>query len=218
MSTLINKLALYSTLCIFLTIGTSAYSYATTPAEGCSYRDAALNNGWGYDHSTRQSCPPINLNSSNRLVLNLKGTATGTERSYDTDADGINDTTAICFDAPIEDPATGAQIGTGSDCLDVVSNDGGNIQLVGTGFFELDGGMLVVQGQTTVRPVLQPTVRDGITFTHVSGANGDAGLMYGTGIYDNTSGKVRLSGLVDMSRVESDSIIYFDCIFIVEFN
>lgn len=192
--------------------------YAQSQSEGCSYRDADRNFGWGYDHARRQSCFPISPYSSRFLVLNLKGAAAGTQRSYDTDGDGQDDTTAMCFDAPIIDPATGDQIGSGSDCLDVQSNDSGNIQLTGTGFFELDGGLLVVQGQTTVRPVLQPTMRDGINFTHITGANSDGGLMYGTGVFDNTSGSVRLSGQVDMSRVESDNIIYFDCLFIVEFD
>lgn len=208
--------------CVLLAANLSPGSHrpvhAQSQIDGCSYRDAAQNNGWGYDHATQQSCEPIGSSGSRFLVLNLKGMATGEERSYDTDGDGQNDTTAMCFDAPIIDPATGMQIGSGSDCLDVQSNDGGNLQLTGSGFFELDGGLLVVQGKTTVRPVLQPTTRDGVHFTHITGANSDGGVMYGTGVFQNTSGSVRLSGQVDMSRVESDGIIFFDCLFVVEFD
>lgn len=191
--------------------------YAQQIDEGCSYRDAHLNDGWGYNHTTGESCAPLTQPDDKYLVLNLKGYATGVETSYDTNGDGTPDTTAMCFDAPIINPATGQQIGTGSDCLDVKSNDAGNLHVSGTGFFNLEGGLLVVQGQTTARPVLYPITRDGVNFTHITGANADGGLMYGTGIYENVTGKVRLSGQVDMSRVESESIIYFDCLFIVEF-
>ena len=172
-------------------------------AENCSYRDAAQNDGWGYDHTTNLSCPPIadegsESDAGNHLVLQLRGTGIAEERTFDTTGDGVPDTTAPCFDAGIFDPATGLQIGTGSDCLDVQSNDNGNIQLTGYGFFTLDGGTIVVKGNTTVRPVLQTTIRDGIEFTHITGANGDDGVLYGDGRYLGATGGVRLSGQVDM--------------------
>ncbi len=183
----------------------------------CSYRDASFNDGWGYNHATGESCAPQPTAGEDNLVLQFKGTATAVPTEYDTDGDGIPDTTAPCFEAPVFNPATGKQIGTGADCLDVQSNDNGNIQLTGTGFFHLADGMIAVQGLTTVRPVLQPTRRGDIEFTHITGANGDGGLLYGTGRYEGATGMVRLSGQVDMSRLESDSMIHFDCIFIIEF-
>lgn len=153
------------------------------------------------------------------LVLQLKGTGTEEMRWYDTDGDGTNDTYAPCFDVDLYNPATGKRIGQGTDCLDVTTppDEEGNLALTGTGFFHLGKSTLVVQGLTTVRPVLQPTSRDGIEFTHITGANGDGGVMYGTRRFQNTSGKVRLSGQVDMSKLASDGTIYFDCIFIVDF-
>ena len=184
----------------------------------CSYRDAAANDGWGFNHRTGLSCPPRPRPGMDHLVLQLKGTGSAVTTNYDTDGDGVADTTADCFDAFVYDPASGRQIGYGSDCLDVSSNDGGNIRLTGTGFFHLKHGTLVVQGLTTVRPVLQPTTRDGINFTHITGANGDGGVLYGTGRFAGATGKVRLSGQVDMSRLDSDGQIHFDCIFIIDFN
>ncbi len=184
----------------------------------CSYRDADVNGGWGFNHSTGLSCPPKPSHGMDHIVIQLKGTGTARETTYDTDGDGVPDTTAPCFDALIYNPATGKPIGTGSDCLDVQSNDAGNIRLTGTGFFHLEHGTLVVQGLTTVRPVLQPTTRDGVEFTHITGANGDGGVLYGTGRFKGATGKVRLSGQVDMSRLDSDGQIFFDCIFIVDFN
>ncbi len=201
------------------TVSTTARANdGASSGEECSYRDAAFNDGWGFNHVTGVSCPPQPSGGMDHLVIQFKGTATAVVTEFDTDGDGIADTTAPCFEAPIFNPATGRQIGTGSDCLDVASNDNGNIQLTGTGFFNLDDGMIVVQGLTTVRPVLQPTRRGDIEFTHITGANGDGGLMYGTGRYQGASGMVRLSGQVDMSRLQAEDMIHFDCIFIIDFN
>lgn len=168
-----------------------------------------------------------NAAGKDHLVLQLRGTGIGEVRDIDTNGDGDVDTTANCFDVQLFNPATGKQIGTGTDCLDItaiVADDGGdaplgfNIQLTGTGFFHIGNSLLVVQGLTTVRPVLQPTIRDGVKFTHITGANGDGGVMYGTKRFRNSSGKVRLSGQVDMSKLPSEGAIYFDCIFIVDFD
>lgn len=204
------------------------------PTNGtCSYAYAEQNQGWGYDQTTGLSCPPLVSDDSisanpgatpgamagNRIVVQFRGTGTAQPRSFDTTGDGVSDTTAPCFDAPIFNLETGLQIGTGSDCLDVISDDDGNIQLTGYGFFTLDSGdTLVVRGDTTVRPVLQPTTSGGIDFTHITGANGDNGVLYGTGRFLGASGAVRLSGQVDMSRLSTDNQIFFDCIFVVAFN
>ena len=67
-----------------------------------------------------------------------------------------------------------------------------------------------------MRPVLQPTSQGGVTFTHVTGANGDGGIQYGTGRFGNAAGDARLSGLVDLSRLVTDGEITFDCLFVVE--
>ena len=195
----------------------------------CSYAYAQQNQGWGYDETTGLSCPPLASDdtlssipdgvSGTRLVVQFKGLGTAQIRTFDTTGDGIPDTTAPCFDAPIFNPATGFQIGTGSDCLDVISDNNGNIRLTGTGFFTLDSGdTLVVQGNTTVRPVLQPTTRDGINFTHITGANGDNGIVLGTGAFTGATGGVRLSGQVDLSQLATDNQIFFDCLFVIAFD
>lgn len=202
---------------ILITSPAIGASDTSNVGDECSYRDAVYNDGWGYNHITGASCPPRPAAGQDHLVIQFKGTAMAVPTEYDTDGDGIADTSAPCFEAPIFDPSTGKEIGTGADCLDVQSNDDGNIQLTGTGFFHLDDGTIVVQGLTTVRPVLQPTHRGDIEFTHITGANGDGGVMYGTGRYKGASGAVRLSGQVDMSRLDSDGMIHFDCIFIIDF-
>ena len=161
------------------------------------------------------------------LVVQVKGTSVAETRDIDTDGDGIVDTTADCYEIQLYDPRTGHQIGTATDCLsdiDVPIDDdpgtppmGWNLALTGTTFFHLPGGTLVTQGLTTVRPVLHPTAQGGVDFTHTTGANGDGGFQYGTGKFAPvSSGTARLSGLVDLSRLVSDSEITFDCLFVID--
>jgi len=160
------------------------------------------------------------------VLLQVKGADVAETRDIDTDGDGIEDTTADCFDLGLYDPRTGLQIGTATDCLSgmtvVIDDDpanaplGWNIALTGTTFFHLPGGTLVTQGLTTVRPVLQPTMQNGVTFTHVTGANGDGGVQYGTGKFKHLTGTARLSGLVNLSKLATDAEITFDCLFVVD--
>ena len=174
--------------------------------------------------SQLQASPPTAPGRS--VVLQLRGTAVGESRDIDTNGDDIPDTTATCFDVGLYDPATGHRIGTATDCLSdvnvVIDDDpanapmGWNIALTGTTFFRLPGGTLVSQGLTTVRPVLQPTSQNGVTFTHVTGANGDGGIRYGTGKFTSAFGDARLSGLVNLSKLVTDGEITFDCLFLVD--
>ena len=160
------------------------------------------------------------------LVLQVKGTAIGEIRDIDTDGDGILDTQANCFEVGLYDPRTGRQIGTATDCLSevgvVIDDDpasaplGWNLALTGTTFFHLPGGTLVTQGLTSVRPALHPTSRGDRIFTHVTGANGDGGIQYGTGRFGNAFGDARLSGLVDLAKLGTDGEITFDCLFVVD--
>lgn len=164
--------------------------------------------------------------ASRSVILQVKGTAVGETREIDTDGDGVVDTTADCFEVGLFDPESGRQVGTATDCLSdvnlLIDDDpanppmGWNLALTGTTFFHLPGGTLVTQGQTTVRPALHPTSRGAQTFTHVTGANGDGGIRYGTGRFERVFGDARLSGLVDLSRLVSDGAITFDCLFVID--
>jgi hypothetical protein len=129
-------------------------------------------------------------------------------------ADGEGD--PLCFDLDLIDAKTGNVIGTASDCLSAIKSsvtDNG-IMLTGTTFFFFPGGTLVSQGKTTVQPVLHGTP----DFTHITGAvpSPDAdSVIYGDGKFKNASGPVRLSGAVNLSKLDPDGKITFDCVFII---
>jgi len=124
---------------------------------------------------------------------------------------------AVCFDLDLVDVKTGKVIGTASDCLSGITpslTDNG-IMLTGTTFFFFPGGTLISQGLTTVQPVLHGSS----DFTHITGAvpsPGDNGVIYGDGKFKNASGLVRLSGAVNLSALNSDGLITFDCVFIID--
>ena len=87
--------------------------------------------------------------------------------------------------------------------------------LTGTTFFFFPGGTLISQGLTTVQPVLHGSA----DFTHITGAvpsSGDHGVIYGDGKFKNASGPVRLAGAVNLSLLNSDGQITFDCVFIID--
>ena len=156
-------------------------------------------------------------NGGRVLTLNLKGTGAMYERSVpDIEGDGQDDD-AICFDVQLFDLSTGHQIGTATDCLANIAGDGDGLNLVGTTFFKFNGGAtLVTRGVTTVHP-------DGVgslsPFTHVTGAvpSGGNDILLGTNQFNNATGSVRLSGLVDMTNFGANvgDPITFDCVFVV---
>ena len=143
-----------------------------------------------------------------RLALNLIGTGTAyTGTVPDIDGDGIDDE-AMCFDVQLFDLKKNKQIGTATDCLADVTPVGDGLNLIGTSYFNFDNGaQLVTRGQTTV----QPSTGDLGGFTHITGAaaTGDD-VLGGTKKYKKASGAVRLSGMVDMSALDSAGQITFD--------
>lgn len=149
------------------------------------------------------------------LLLQMKGSAIGEKRPNPApDSDGEE---LLCFDVPILDLATGAEIGTGTDCLTVAGPDTcGGLQVTATTVFNLDGrGTLMATGLTSV----QPTTFGSAGKTHITGAipgeGDDESIVYADGVYAGATGTARLSGAVDMSEVESEGRISFDCIFLV---
>ena len=130
---------------------------------------------------------------------------------------GLTPVGAACFNLDLVDAKSGKVIGAAADCLsdinESVSDDG--LMLTGTTFFFFKSGTLISQGLTTVQPVLHGSV----DFTHITGgipSSDDESVIYGDGKFKKASGPVRLSGTVNLSRLETEGKITFDCIFIID--
>ena len=153
-------------------------------------------------------------------VLNLIGAGPMYEDFVpDIDGDGADDP-AICFDVDLIDMKNQQTIGTATDCLSNLTPIGTGVALVGTTYFNFPQGELVVRGQTTVQPVLQPTVSaSGQVMTHITGAaSPDNAVISGTRRFAGAEGTTRLSGMVDMSGFGGNvgDPIYFDCLFVID--
>ena len=155
--------------------------------------------------------------TGNNIVVRLAGTATAYPGNDLFNQHGLSPLDALCFDVDLVDAKTGNVIGAASDCLSgitsSVTDDG--VMLTGTTFFFFPGGTLISQGLTTVQPVLHGSP----DFTHITGAvpspSGE-GVIYGDGKFKNASGPVRLSGAVNLSMLNSDGQITFDCVFVID--
>ena len=160
-----------------------------------------------------------NASAANRggqtLTLNLKGTATAYTAEIPV-IEGSGTTGALCFDVALHDLSTGLQVGTATDCLADLVDELSGTKLVGTTFFNFTGGATIVsRGKTTVMPVLHGSPG----LTHVTGAGADGnGILSGTNQYADASGSVRLSGLVNLSKLATDGQITFDCIFVINLD
>jgi hypothetical protein len=147
-------------------------------------------------------------------VLRLLGDAVAYEDTVpDIDGDEVDDP-ALCFDVDVFD-ASGRKVGTATDCLSDITGVGDGMSLVGTTFFRLNNGTFVARGHTTVQPI---TTSAPTPITHTTGAvpmAGANGILSGTGAYSGFEAQVRLSGAVNLSRLDAEGRIAFDCLFAV---
>jgi len=153
----------------------------------------------------------------NNIVVRLAGTDAAYDGNDLFSEFGLEPLDALCFDVDLVDAKSGNVIGSASDCLSGISasvTDDGTM-LTGTTFFFFPGGTLISRGATTVQPVLHGSPDS----THITGAipspNGND-VIYGDGKFKNAHGPVRLSGAVNLSLLNSDGIITFDCVFIID--
>ncbi len=157
------------------------------------------------------------------LVLNLVGIGEMYEDEVpDIDGDGVDDD-AICFDVELFNAEDGRVIGTATDCLSQIENgDNGGLALVGTTYFYMHHGMLITRGRTTVQPTNHSTTTpSGQMITHITGASGTSNaILYGTDRFADSTGTVRLSGMVDMTYFEGNvgDPIAFDCLFVINLD
>ncbi len=144
------------------------------------------------------------------MIVALRGQATGETRTLSDLPDSLE---ATCFAGlQLVEVKTGKVIGTAEDCLSDITPVGDGMALTGTTFFKFqEGGTLISRGKTSV----QPTTIGSDGFTHITGAIPSPGsnqVIGGTESYQNASGTVRLSGAVNLSLLESDGKITFDCL------
>ncbi len=153
----------------------------------------------------------------NNIVVRLAGTGQAYAGDELFEEFGLTPLDATCFDVDLVDAKTGNVIGAASDCLSSITpsaTDNG-LMLTGTTFFFFPGGTLISQGLTTVQPVLHGSAN----FTHTTGAvpsPGDNSVVYGDGKFKKAAGPVRLSGAVNLGALNSDGLITFDCVFIID--
>lgn len=151
------------------------------------------------------------------IIVALKGTGTAQARTVpDIDGDSVDDP-ATCFDIDLVDLKTDNVIGSASDCLSDITPVGDGLALVGTTYFNFNEGTLISRGLTTV----QPTTHGSPDVTHITGAipsPGDNNIVGGTGPFVGATGTVRLSGAVNMSKLNSDGEITFDCVFVIDLD
>jgi len=158
------------------------------------------------------------------IVVVLKGTATADVSGGHFYQLGLDEELAelggaTCFDMDLVDARTGWVIGTGADCLSLVtpSKTDSGMSLTATTFFYFPGGTLVSQGLVTVQPVLTNKTENP-QFTHVTGAAplpSEKNVIYGDRRFRKATGSVRLSGLVNLSQFNA-GVIDFDCVFIID--
>lgn len=149
------------------------------------------------------------------LAVGLRGTSLGVpDLVPDIDGDGQDDP-AMCFDLDLVDLKSGRTIGSATDCLSNITPVGDGLALVGTTYFHFPEGVLVTRGLTSV----QPTTIGSPDFTHITGGipvHDENSVLMGTGRFHKASGAARLSGAVNLSALDSDGLITFDCIFIID--
>ena len=182
-------------------------------AAGCSHANRGEVESRVDAAATSASPPAMPANGAQPMILNLRGTGTVEMRTIV--LDGVP-TPNKCFTVDVIDVSTQRVVGKGTDCLAAQPGDEypEGLEVVGTTTFDFDGGhTFTSRGLTSV----QPKTHGSPAITHVTGAippEGENSIVDATGRFQGMQARVRLSGAVNMSRMEQGQV-YFDCIFVV---
>lgn len=161
------------------------------------------------------------------LVLKLHGTGFMYSMEVPGMEEGDGPMDAMCFELDVVDLKSNEIIGSGTDCMsNVEMKEDGNVALVGTTFFYLPEGKLITRGDITVQPVPEDfslVSADGHPYSHITGSANTSdhnSIIGGSGKFENSSGRVRLSGMVDMTQftMTEDDPITFSCLFVVDLD
>ena len=128
---------------------------------------------------------------------------------------------ALCFKIEMYDVSGSQRIGTGWDCLSDIRPDDetfARLMLTDYSIFKFKGrGKILAVGDVSIQVPHAGTVAP--PTTHVTGSSpGGPNILKGRREFSGATGRVRLSGLVDMSTVLDDGFLGFDCIFVIELD
>ena len=148
---------------------------------------------------------------SKPMVLQFRGTGQGSPQEVP--APGGGTLAADCFTIDLVDVKKDKVVGEATDCISIVGEANGGLQVVETATFDFGGGhTFTVQGLVSV----QATTHGSPGVTHITGAISPAGqndIISGTGRYRGLEATVRLSGAADLSAFPTQ--VTFDCLFVV---
>jgi hypothetical protein len=165
--------------------------------------------------------------NSEHLVLKLHGTGFMYSMEVPGMEEGDDPMEAMCFELDVIDMKSNEIIGSGTDCMsNVEMKEDGNVALVGTTYFYLPEGQLIARGAITVQPVPEDfnlVSANGHPYSHITGSANTSdhnSIIGGTGKFENSSGRMRLSGMVDMTQftMTEDDPITFSCLFVVDLD
>jgi hypothetical protein len=127
----------------------------------------------------------------------------------------------VCHDVEMVNLRNNEVIGVSTDCFsDVEPDSGGGAGFIGTTILNFPDGTIIAQGKFTAQPVLREiTTIDGVPITAVTGAGREGNsFIGGWGRFENSSGNVRVSGMIngeEYAFMPGDPL-YFDCIFEIQ--
>jgi len=131
-----------------------------------------------------------------------------------------------CYEVPMVMPQTGVRLGTGFDCI----SNPGSLPIVGEGsvttyyiFAFLGRGSIISENRVVVR-IAEDYDEANLTslpfnteVTHILGSfPTDNTIVGGTRRFENTEGKVRVSGAVSLANFPNE--IVFDDLFVIDFK
>ena len=148
------------------------------------------------------------------LALVLRGPAVADARTVDIAAGSF---TGSAFDNPLFDARTGDVVGRGTDLIMSMDPDGAGFDAQTLTIYRLKDGDIYTQNRVAVQPTSVPLFNS----SHIVGALDAPGtnqIIGGTGAYRGATGRVRLSGMIDLSQLNATGDAHFNCIFQIELD
>ncbi|MEW7279015.1 hypothetical protein ABW636_10510 [Aquimarina sp. 2201CG1-2-11] len=156
-------------------------------------------------------------------ILRLKGTGAKRVPSDFEQELGV-ESSAICFNVELLDARTNLKVGNGTDCLSEIvtvqaNNDGLPKIKLNTTVFNFDSGTYATQTLTTLQTIYQGDKE----ITHITGVTHEVddiqnNFVYGDGYFSNIEGSSNISGAINMSKLDTEGKVDFDCIFVLNYT